>query len=225
VLLVEDHPIYRDGLHSALDALEDIEVVGECSDAAGARQQMTRSWPDVVLLDLDLGRDDGVVLTAELTHAWPGIAVLVLTMDDAESSVYDALRAGARGYLLKGVDQAELARAIREVAAGEAVFGPGVARRMLAGLSGLSGSSVSSGSSGPGPRRQDGVLTNRERDTLELMAQGWGNPQIAEQLFVSPKTVRNNVSTILGKLHATSRGEAVVRARGWGYGQTPGARS
>ena len=207
VVLVEDHPIYRDGLRLGLTTAAGIDVVGEASDPATAREVVERECPDVVVMDLDLGPASGLDLTAQLVARHPGLAVLVLTMNDAEAAVFEALRAGARGYLLKGVDLDELAKGVRDVAAGEAVFGARMAARLLAGL----GRSESS-------RREDEVLTEREREILELMAQGWGNPQIAERLFLSPKTVRNNVSLILGKLHATSRGDAVVRARSWGYG-------
>ena len=208
ILLVEDHPIYRVGVRTGLSSVPEFEVVGECADAASTRSMVAQLRPDVVLMDLDLGGDSGIELTRELTSAPDPPTVLVLTMNDSDAALVECLRAGARGYLMKGVDLGELATAIREVAAGEAVLGPGVAAKILQGLSGGKQSR----------EREDRHLTGREREILELMAQGWGNPQIAEKLFLSAKTVRNNVSVILGKLHATSRGDAVVRARTWGYG-------
>jgi DNA-binding NarL/FixJ family response regulator len=208
ILLVEDHPIYRDGLRTGLAASADIEVVGECGDAGTARALVADLRPDVVLMDLDLGPESGIELTRELTAEHEGLAVLVLTMNDSDAALVECLRAGARGYLMKGVDLAELTGAICQVAAGGAVLGPGAARKILNGFAAPRDNAA----------REDRHLTSREREILELMAQGWGNPQIAETLFLSPKTVRNNVSVILGKLHATSRGDAVVRARGWGYG-------
>jgi len=208
IVLVEDHPIYRDGVRTGLAAISEFEVVGECGDATSARDVVRRAAPDVVLMDLDLGGESGIDLTRELSAGDGAPAVLVLTMDDSDAALVECLRAGARGYLMKGVDLDELADAIRQVADGEAVLGPGVARRILHGLA-------------PPPevvQRPDRHLTTREREILEQMAQGWGNAQIATTLFLSPKTVRNYVSLILGKLQASSRGDAVVRARQWGYG-------
>jgi DNA-binding NarL/FixJ family response regulator len=218
--------MFRDGLRAALSDIEHIEVCGEAADADTAVERGTRLRPDVVLMDLDLGSSSGIDATRRLTAAVPETAVLVLTMHDAESSVFAALCAGACGYLLKGVDQEELLRAVRGAAAGEAVFGAGIARRVLSRLRAEPAPEPATGpeiatTSTAAPRSEVPAthgLTTRECEILDLMAEGWGNGAIAERLYLSPKTVRNNVSTILGKLHAANRGEAVVRARGWGLG-------
>jgi DNA-binding NarL/FixJ family response regulator len=213
-MLVEDHPLFRQGLRASLAELDGVRVVGEAAGAAQALTLARDCRPDVVLMDLDLGDGSGIDVTAALTAHTPGVAVLVLTMHDAEPLVFAALSAGACGYLLKGADQAEIERAVRGAAAGEAVFGAGVARRVLARLQGEPSRGGPLGSGGA-----DSALTDREREILDLMAEGWGNQEIAERLFLAPKTVRNNVSAILAKLHAANRGEAIVKARGWGYGQ------
>ena len=214
VLVVDDHPIFCDGLRTALAELTDIEVCGEAGSAAAALELVVSLVPDVVLMDLELGDGSGIDVTAQITRELPGVAVVVLTMHDAEASVFAALCAGAVGYLLKGVDQDALERAVRAAGAGEAVFGAGVARRVLMRLGDAREVTT------PGPSG----LTSRETEILDLMAEGWGNPEISERLFLSPKTVRNNVSTILTKLHAASRGDAIVQARGWGYGGRGGSR-
>jgi DNA-binding NarL/FixJ family response regulator len=165
----------------------------------------------VVLMDIDLGADSGIDATARVREVSPGSAVVALTMHDAEDVVLAAIEAGASGYVLKGADQDELTDAVRAAARGEAVFGAGVADRVLARLRGASGARRT-------PPDELG-LTDREGEVLELMAEGWGNQAIAGRLFLSPKTVRNNVSSILTKLHAADRGSAVVLARAAGYGR------
>ncbi len=211
VLLVEDHPIFRDGLRSGLSSAEDVEVCGEAVDVPGAVAAAGDLQPDVILMDLELDGGSGIEATSQIVEQTPGAAVVILTMHDSETSVFAAVCAGARGYLLKGVDQDALLRAVRGVAVGETLFGPGVAARVLSRLR------ESPGLPGAAPG-EDHELTEREREILELMAQGWGNGAIAERLSLSPKTVRNNVSLILGKLQAATRGDAIVRARRWGYG-------
>ena len=211
VLLVEDHPIFRAGLTSGLSAADDIEVCGEAADVDTAVAVAQDQRPDVVLMDLDLGEGSGIDATSQIVQILPDVAVLILTMHENEASVFAAVCAGARGYLLKGVDQDALFRAVRGAAAGETLFGPGIAARVL--------SRLRQPPNTPQPEQEDGEpLTDREREILELMAQGWGNNAIAQRLFLSPKTVRNNVSRILSKLQAATRGDAIVRARRWGYG-------
>lgn len=213
VLVVDDHPIFRDGLRTSLAQCADLELCGEASGADEAIAAVARHRPDVVLMDVDLAGESGIEVTRQVMPVHPEVAVLMLTMHDAEATVFAALCAGAVGYLLKGAGGSELHRAVRAAAAGEAVFGAGVARRVLSRLQ------------SPEPRQAgpDQDLTVREREILDLMAAGLGNHAIAGRLSVAPKTVRNNVSSILSKLRAASRIEAIDRARTWGYGESTGA--
>lgn len=207
VLIVDDHPIFRDGLRTALGGTDEIEVVGEAGDIEEALVAIDALSVDVVLMDLNLPGTTGIEGTRML-RARSECAVLVLTMQSDDDSLFAAIRAGAAGYLLKGADRAEVIRAVVGVANGEAVFGPQVAGRMLATLSGRR----------PASAPPFAELTDREHDILDLVARGLGNQAIARRLSLAPKTVRNNVSTILGKLHAADRGEAIERARRQGLG-------
>lgn len=207
VLIVDDHPIFRDGLATALAGVDDLEVVGTAEDGEEAVAQAHRLRPDVVLMDLNMPGTGGLEATRRIT-ATAGAAVLVLTMQSDNDSVFAAVRAGASGYLMKGADRSEVLRAVRGAAAGEAVFGPEVARRILSALSG-----GNEGAPRPFPE-----LTARESEILDLVARGLGNHAIGAELSLAPKTVRNNVSSILVKLHATDRGEAIAKARRSGLG-------
>ena len=206
VLIVDDHPIFRDGLQSALDGIDEIVVVGSADSGEQALTTAGEIQPDVVLMDLNMPGMGGIEATRRLT-ATAHIAVLALTMQSDEESVFAAVRAGASGYLLEGADRKDVVRAVVGVAADEAVFGPTIAKRMLAFFTGTPAMTA------PFPE-----LTEREREILDLVAQGMGNQAISRTLSLAPKTVRNNVSTILGKLHATDRGEAITQARRHGLG-------
>jgi DNA-binding NarL/FixJ family response regulator len=209
VLLVDDHPVFRHGLTALLGALPDVEVVCEGADGADAVRLANELRPDVVVMDLQMPGVDGITATRRITAESPGTGVLVLTMFEDDESVFAAMRAGARGYLVKGADSPDVWRAISAVAGGEAIFGPGVAERVLGYLT------------RPLSARDDVVfpeLTDREREVLELLAAGHGNHQIAARLSLSPKTVRNNVSAIFAKLQVADRSEAIVRARRAGLG-------
>ncbi|HEX5427000.1 MAG TPA: response regulator transcription factor [Pedococcus sp.] len=218
VLLVDDHPVFRHGMRSLLEAVPDVEVVGEGRDGSEAVELAGRLRPDVVVMDLNMPGLDGVAATREICGALPDTGVLVLTMFEDDDSVFAAMRAGARGYLVKGADSPEVLRAIEGVAAGDAIFGPTVAQRVLGYLT------------RPLSSRDERLfpdLTSREREILELIAAGSGNVTIAQRLFLSPKTVRNNVSNIFVKLQVADRAEAIVRARraGLGVGEDEGPPS
>ena len=209
VLLVDDHPVFRHGLRALLGALPDVTVVAEGTDGEEAVRLARDEQPDVVVMDLQMPGLDGVSATRQIVAEVPTAGVLVLTMFEDDESVFAAMRAGARGYLVKGADSPDVERAITAVARGEAIFGPGVAERVLGYLT------------RPLSARDDVVfpeLTDREREVLELLAAGHGNGAIASRLSLSPKTVRNNVSNIFSKLPVADRSEAIVRARRAGLG-------
>jgi len=201
VLVVDDHPVFRDGLAGLLATLDDVARVDVADSGEQALALAAGSVPDVVVMDLTMPGMSGVEATRRLVDAHPGIAVLALTMVDDDETVLAALRAGARGYVLKGATGTEIAGAMRTAAAGGAVFGPGIAARVLA---------LTTGRHRQAP--EDG-LTDRERDVLALVADGASNAQIARSLGLSLKTVQNYVSRILDKLQVTDRTQAALRAR------------
>jgi len=209
VLIADDHVAFRSGLAALLATADDIEVAGEASTGIEAVDAVMTRPPDVVLMDVNMPELDGVEATRRIVDVAPHVAVLVLTMHDDDETVFAAVRAGARGYLLKGAGRAELLRAVRAVAAGDAIFGPGVARRLMDYFA------------RPVPRADPAAfpeLTAREREILELIAQGRSNADITATLVLSPKTVRNHVSNIFAKLQVRDRAEAIVRAREAGLG-------
>ena len=209
VLICDDHPIVRAGLDALLGSLPDIEVVAVVADGQEALREVVTLRPDVAILDLDMPGLDGIVATREIARVAPQVAVLVLTMYSDDESVFSAMRAGARGYLVKGVEQDDILRAIRSVAAGEAIFGPGVAQRVLGFLTAHRDQSAV-----PFPE-----LTPRETMVLDLLAAGLNNSAIARRLDVSAKTVANHVSAIFGKLQVADRAQAIIRAREAGLGR------
>jgi DNA-binding NarL/FixJ family response regulator len=208
VVLVDDHPMFRDGLKVALSAMPGVEVVAEASSGAEAVAAAAAHQPDVVIMDVNMPDLNGIDATRRIVAESPHIGVLVLTMFDEDESVFQAMRAGARGYLLKGSDQADIVRAVRAVARGDAIFGPALAQRLIGYFA---------------PGRAAAVpftgLTDREREVLELVARGRSNAEIAKELFVSPKTVRNHVSNVFAKLQVSDRAQAIVRAREAGLGE------
>lgn len=203
VLIADDHPLYRKGLHGLLESVAGIEVVGEANEGEEAIALAEHLQPDVVLMDINMPGVNGIEATRRILHVSPSVGVLVLTMYEDDDSIFAAMRAGARGYLLKGVDQVEVLRAINAVNSGEAIFSPSIARRLIHYFSTLE-KTIS-------PVFPE--LTEREREVLALIAQGHTNAAIAEKLVLSPKTVRNHVSTIFSKLQVASRAEAIIRAR------------
>jgi DNA-binding NarL/FixJ family response regulator len=210
VLVADDHPMYRYGLRTLLEATPDLEVVGEAATGVEAVTAAAKMQPDIVVMDLNMPGLNGIDATRAILRANPGTGVLVLTMFDDDESVFAAMRAGARGYLLKGADKSEIARAVLAVASGEAIFGPAVAQRVIDYFS-------TARPAGQPPAFPE--LTEREREILELIAQGHRNPTIAKQLVLSPNTVRNHVSSIFAKLQVADRAQAIIRAREAGLGR------
>jgi DNA-binding NarL/FixJ family response regulator len=208
VLIADDHPVFRDGLASLLATQPDIAVVATAGDGAEAVALAAEHRPDVVVMDLQMPVMNGIDATRRIVEELPGVRVLVFTMGEEDGTVLAAMRAGARGYLVKGASQDEVNRAISTVRAGGLVFGASLALR-IADL--LSGSVAPDRSAFP-------ELTERELQILDLIAAGRNNAQIAQSLYLAPKTVRNNVSNILSKLQATDRAEVIIRARDAGLG-------
>jgi len=211
VVVADDHPVFRDGLQVTLDDEADIDVVAAVADGDAAVTEALGRSADVVLMDLRMPGVGGIEATARIVAQRPETSVVVLTMSDDDDSVFAALRAGARGYLLKEADADDILRAVRAVAGGEAVFGPRIADRVIAFFTtaGLRGASATAF-----PQ-----LTDREREVLDLVARGCDNMTIARRLFLSEKTVRNHVSACLTKLQVASRAEAVAAARDAGLGE------
>jgi DNA-binding NarL/FixJ family response regulator len=208
LLVADDHPAFRRGLELMLTGIADIEIVGEAETGERAVELTASCTPDVILMDLRMPGLDGIEATRRLTRSGSAAAVVVLTMFEDDDSVFAAMRAGARGYLLKGSEQDEIVRAIRAAAAGEAIFGPEVAQRVIAHFTSGSGSTAAAFPS----------LTDREREVLEMVAAGKGNATIAHELMISLKTVRNHVSNIFTKLQVSERSQAIVKARQAGLG-------
>jgi len=208
VLLADDHPVVRRGLAALLGTLDDFEVVAEAQDGEGAVRETQLTRPDVVLMDVRMPGLDGVEATRRIRKAVPETAVLMLTMYDDDATVFTAMQAGARGYLLKGAEQEEIGDAIRAVARGQAIFGPGIAARLLDHFANPPRAVVD-----PFPE-----LTAREKEILELLARGRRTAEIAAALHLSPKTVSNNLTSIFAKLEVSDRTAAVLRARERGLG-------
>lgn len=208
VVIVEDHPLYRKGLRTMIANVPLFTLEGEAADGLTAVELVLETRPDVVLMDLHLPGQGGIAAIRAIIAAIPTVRILVITLYEDEDSVFAALRAGARGYILKDSDEEDMVRAIHAIAAGESLFSPTIASRLLASFT-----QVRPVAPSPFP-----TLTDRERDILHLMAKGRSNPAIAAELYLSVKTVANNVSNILGKLQVADRSEAIVRAREAGFG-------
>jgi len=209
ILLADDHTLFRDGLRALFGSLPDTAVIGEAANGAEAIAQAESLQPDVILMDIQMPGINGIEATRQIIQTSPHIGVIVVTMFEDDDSVFAAMRAGARGYVLKGADQEEMLRAIRAVARGEALFGPEIAAR----LQGFFADSKRQATANAFPE-----LTEREREVLELIAQGYNNAAIGRELTISIKTVRNHVSNIFSKLQLVDRAQAIIRAREAGLG-------
>jgi DNA-binding NarL/FixJ family response regulator len=214
ILVADDHPVVRGGLVALLRTIAGFEVAGEAADGEAAVREAQLTRPDIVLMDVRMPGLDGVEATRRIRAAVPTTRVLMLTMYDDDATVFTAMQAGAQGYLLKEAEQEEIVRAVRGVVAGEAIFGQGVAERVLGYFAGPSAPAS--------PEYPFPELTERERVVLELLARGRRTTEIASELFLSPKTVANNMTNIFAKLQVASRAEAIVRAHEGGLGG-PGA--
>jgi DNA-binding NarL/FixJ family response regulator len=210
VLVADDHPLFRQGLGALLRDSPETELVAEASDGADVAALVGETRPDVVVMDINMPGVDGVEATRRLTRTHPTVAVVMLTMMDDDAAVFSAMRAGARGYVLKGAAPEEILRAVVAVADGQAIFGTALARRLEQYFAGAAERTELM----PFPD-----LTPREREILRLLARGESNQAIATQLGVSEKTVRNNVSNVFTKLRVTDRAAAVARARDAGIGE------
>lgn len=219
VMIADDSAAYRSGLRALIQATPDFELAGEAADGASTLEMVASLQPDVVLMDLNMPGLNGVEATAEIMTTAPHVAVLVVTMFDDDDSIFAAMRAGARGYVLKGASKGEMLRSIRAVADGEAIFGAAIARRLQSYFN--------------RPARSSAMpeafpeLSTREREVLDLIAQHLTNPEIAHRLSLSEKTVRNYVSNIFAKLQVNDRSRAIMLARDAGYGRDerhPGRR-
>jgi len=209
ILLVDDHPLVREGLRALLTSLPGMTVVGECDNGEDAVARALDLQPDVILMDLHLPRLNGIEATRRIVQASPHIALLVLTMLEDDDSVFGTMRAGARGYLLKGAGKAEVLRAITVVAHGEAIFSPPIAQRLMQYFANMRPVI---------PQQAFPELTEREREVLALIVDGKSNAQLAELLSLSPKTVSNHISNIFSKLQVLDRAQAVSKARQAGLG-------
>ncbi len=206
ILVADDHTLFRDGLRALLRSIPDVELVGEAASGQEVIEQAAELQPDVILMDIQMPGVNGIEATRQIVQASPHIGVIILTMFEDDDSVFAAMRAGARGYILKGADQDEMLRAIRAVASGDALFGPSIAARLMTFFA------------SPSPPDTFPELTTREREVLRLIAQGRNNADIANSLYLSPKTVRNHISNIFSKLQVADRAQAIVRAREAGLG-------
>ena len=211
VFIADDHTLFRDGLKSLLLSVSDIDVVGEAATGQAVIDAVIENTPHVVLMDIQMPDIDGIEATRQITKQFPDVGIIMLTMFEDDDSVFAAMRAGARGYVLKGADQSVMLRAIRGVANGESIFSPEIARRLIQFFNSLK----------PPPSTETfPELTEREREILHHIASGETNEEIAQVLVISLKTVRNHVSNIFNKLQVADRTQAAIRAREAGFGKS-----
>jgi DNA-binding NarL/FixJ family response regulator len=210
ILIADDHPLFRNGMRALLSGVADMEVAGTATNGNEVIEQAASEQPDVILMDLQMPGISGIEATRRILHTSPHIRILMVTMFEDDASVFAALRAGARGYILKDADEDEILRAIRAIGAGEAIFSPTIAQRLIDFFA------------APFPTIPTQIfpeLTEREREILGQIARGYSNSDIARQLVLSQKTVANHVSNIFSKLQVVDRAQAIVRAREAGLGK------
>jgi DNA-binding NarL/FixJ family response regulator len=207
VLVADDHTLFRHGLRALLESVPDVDLVGEAANGEEALALVETLRPDIVLMDILMPVLSGIPATRRIVDAHPDIAVVMLTMQAEDDALFAAMRAGARGYVLKGADETELLRVLRAAAAGEALFGPAIAGRLV---------NFFAQERTTAPEFPE--LSDREREVLMCIAQGLNNATIADRLVLSPKTVRNHISNIFSKLQVADRAEAIIRARQAGLG-------
>ena len=212
VLVADDHPVFRRGIRAILGAEPDTELVGEATNGEEAIARALELRPDVILMDLNMPKVSGIEATRQILQASPDTAILMLTMFEDDKSILAAMRAGAHGYVLKGADGAETLRAVHAAASGEAIFSPTITRRLTEYFA-TPGRGFNTSSDRAFPN-----LTEREHEILSLIAEGYTNTAIASRLYLSPKTVRNYVSSIFTKLEVSDRPQAIIRAREAGLG-------
>jgi DNA-binding NarL/FixJ family response regulator len=210
IVVADDHALFRYGLTAMFASLPDYEVVGEAATGEEAIKLVAESHPDIVLMDIQMPKMNGIEATRRIVEAYPGVGVVMLTMFGDDDSVFAAMRAGARGYVLKGADAEEVLKVVGAVQKGEAHFGPEIAERLMKFFSSPKGAP---------PLEAFPELTSREVEVLDLIARGRSNTEIAKRLYVSPKTVRNHISNIFTKLQVADRAQAIVRAREAGLGE------
>ena len=208
VLIADDHTLFRDGLKSLLMSVPDIEVIGEAATGKQAITLIIEQKPNVALMDIQMPDINGIEATRQIIRQMPHVGIIMLTMFEDDDSVFAAMRAGARGYVLKGADQSVMLRAIRSVANGESLFSPEIANRMMQFFGSLKRETT----------EKFPELTDREREILHYIANGETNAEIAQALTISLKTVRNHVSSIFGKLQVADRAQAAIHARQAGFG-------
>lgn len=218
LLIVDDHTLFREGLQAIFLSVNDIEVVGETASGEDAIQQAQMLRPDVILMDIQMADMNGIEASKRILEAVPETHIIMLTMLEDSDTLFAAMMAGARGYVLKGADKAEVLRTIRAVASGDVLFGAAIANRVADYFRNLSAASPSRRM----PTTPFPELSDRELEVLDLIARGFNNHEIARQLHVTVKTVSNHISNIFGKLHVVDRAQAIIKAREAGLGKERG---
>lgn len=213
LVVADDHSLFREGLRALLSAIPDIELVGEAATGEATIELVAKSQPDIVLMDINMPGINGIDAARTIRNATPSTGVIMVTMLEDDASLFAAMRAGARGYVLKGAHHEELLQTIRTVANGQVLFGAGIASRIMNFFYKLEDDPVATL-----PESLSPELTPRELEILTLIAQGISNQQIAHQLVISDKTVRNHITSIFSKLQVADRAQAIIKARGAGLG-------